>query len=70
MYRVYLHCYLPFIGSVLTGKRSAYAYLGESIEQFPNGSAMCDLIAQNGFEQADFEPLTGGIVTVYTAAKS
>ena len=70
MYRLYLHRYLPFIGSVLTGERSAYAYLGESIEEFPSGNAMCQLMVENGFTQANFELLTGGIVTIYTAAKS
>jgi len=70
IYRLYLHRYLPFIGSVLTGERSAYTYLGESIEQFPSGSAMCQLILENGFTHATFELLTGGIVTIYTALKS
>ena len=70
MYRVYLHRYLPVIGSVLTGERSAYAYLGESIEEFPSGNTMCQLMVENGFTQANFELLTGGIVTIYTAAKS
>jgi len=70
MYRFYLHRCLPFLGSFLTGERSAYAYLGESIEQFPSGKTMCQLIAENGFKNASFELLTGGIVTIYTAAKS
>jgi len=70
IYRLYLHRYLPFIGSVLTGERSAYTYLGESIEQFPSGSAMCQLILENGFTHPTFELLTGGIVTIYTAVKS
>jgi demethylmenaquinone methyltransferase/2-methoxy-6-polyprenyl-1,4-benzoquinol methylase len=70
IYRLYLHHCLPFVGSVLTRERSAYAYLGESIEQFPSGDRMCQLITQNGFRNAVFEQLTGGIVTIYTAAKS
>src|SRR5438270_7636963 len=62
MYRVYLHRYLPFIGSVLTGERSAYAYLCESIEEFRSGNAMCLLIVENCLMQANFGMQTGGIV--------
>src|ERR1043166_8887017 len=69
IYRFYLHRCLPLFGSFLTGTKSAYDYLGDSIEEFPGGSAMCELIAKNGFTHAAFEPLTGGIVTIYIAEK-
>jgi demethylmenaquinone methyltransferase/2-methoxy-6-polyprenyl-1,4-benzoquinol methylase len=70
IYRFYLHRCLPLLGSFLTGTKSAYDYLGDSIEEFPGGSAMCELMAKNGFAHATFEPLTGGIVTIYRAQKS
>ena len=70
IYRFYLHRCLPLLGSSLTGTKSAYDYLGDSIEEFPDGSAMCELMAGNGFTDARAEPLTGGIVTIYTAQKS
>lgn len=69
-YRFYLHHCVPLIGSVLTHKKDAYEYLGASIEEFPSGSAMCQLIAENNFTSPQFEPLSGGIVTIYTATKS
>ena len=68
-YRFYLHRCLPVLGSLLTKTKSAYDYLGDSIEQFPNGDAMLRLMESNGFTQAVAEPLTGGIVTIYTAQK-
>jgi demethylmenaquinone methyltransferase/2-methoxy-6-polyprenyl-1,4-benzoquinol methylase len=68
-YRFYLHQLIPIFGSLLTGKKSAYDYLGDSIEQFPGGEAMLRLIEANGFRNASAEPLTGGIVTIYTATK-
>jgi demethylmenaquinone methyltransferase/2-methoxy-6-polyprenyl-1,4-benzoquinol methylase len=68
-YRFYLHRLLPIFGSLLTGKKSAYDYLGDSIEQFPGGDAMLRLIEANGFRDATAEPLSGGIVTIYTATK-
>ena len=69
VYRFYLHRCLPLLGSLLTRKKSAYEYLGDSIEEFPSGKAMCQLIAENGFVHATNLPLTGGIVTIYAAQK-
>ena len=69
IYRFYLHRCLPLLGSFLTGTKSAYDYLGDSIEEFPSGSAMCELMAKNGFTHTTVAPLTGGIVTIYTAEK-
>jgi demethylmenaquinone methyltransferase/2-methoxy-6-polyprenyl-1,4-benzoquinol methylase len=69
IYRAYLHRILPLIGSILTSERSAYQYLGDSIEQFPDGAAMLRLLDQTGFANTCAEPLTGGIVTIYTAEK-
>lgn len=69
-YRFYLHRVIPLLGSMLTGKKSAYDYLGDSIAQFPGGDEMLRLIEANGFRNAHAEPLSGGIVTIYTAEKS
>src|SRR4029078_579192 len=69
-YRFYLHRCLPLLGSFLTQKKSAYDYLGDSIEEFPSGDAMRELMQENGYVSASFARLTGGIVTIYTAAKS
>ena len=67
LYRFYLHRCLPLLGSFLTKKKSAYDYLGDSIEEFPNGHAMIDLIEASGFEQATYQTLSYGIATMYTA---
>jgi demethylmenaquinone methyltransferase / 2-methoxy-6-polyprenyl-1,4-benzoquinol methylase len=70
VYRFYLHRCLPIFGSFLTRKKTAYDYLGDSIEQFPGGDELLRLIQANGFRDAAAEPLTGGIVTIYTAKKN
>ena len=69
VYRFYLHRCLPFLGSFVTRQKNAYDYLGESIEEFPSGAAMLRLIEANGFRNGNVEPLSGGIVTIYTAEK-
>jgi demethylmenaquinone methyltransferase / 2-methoxy-6-polyprenyl-1,4-benzoquinol methylase len=69
-YRFYLHRCLPILASIVTGQKAAYDYLGGSIEKFPGGAEMLDLIERNGFTNAVAEPLTGGIATIYTAERS
>jgi demethylmenaquinone methyltransferase/2-methoxy-6-polyprenyl-1,4-benzoquinol methylase len=68
-YRFYLHRCLPLFASIVTGQKAAYDYLGGSIEKFPSGSAMLELIERNGFADASATLLTGGIATIYTARK-
>jgi demethylmenaquinone methyltransferase/2-methoxy-6-polyprenyl-1,4-benzoquinol methylase len=70
VYRFYLHRCLPLLASIVTGQKAAYDYLGGSIEKFPSGTAMSELIERNGFTNATAEPLTAGIATIYTAEKS
>ena len=68
-YQFYLHHILPLIAGVVTREQSAYQYLGDSIEQFPSGAAMLHLITDSGLVSPTCEPLTAGIVSLYTAAK-
>jgi demethylmenaquinone methyltransferase/2-methoxy-6-polyprenyl-1,4-benzoquinol methylase len=68
-YRFYLHRCLPFFASAVTGQKAAYDYLGGSIEKFPSGGPMLELIERNGFTNAVAEPQTCGIATIYTARK-
>ncbi|MEQ1861559.1 MAG: ubiquinone/menaquinone biosynthesis methyltransferase [Chthoniobacteraceae bacterium] len=70
LYRPYLHRVLPRLAGWLTGEAEAYRYLAASIENFPSGAALCRLMEGAGFRGAKAEPLTGGIVSLYTAEKS
>ena len=64
-YRWYLHHVLPHLAGWLTGQQDAYEYLGGSIEQFPSGTGMTELLESCGFGKTDYSPLTLGVVTVY-----
>jgi demethylmenaquinone methyltransferase/2-methoxy-6-polyprenyl-1,4-benzoquinol methylase len=69
LYRFYLHHILPNMASLLTGERSAYDYLADSIETFPNGQTMCERLEQSGYAETRYEPLLGGIAALYTATR-
>ena len=68
-YRFYLHRILPVIAGWMTGHREAYDYLAESIEAFPSGQAMQDLLRDCGYSNITAEPLNGGIASIYTAQR-
>lgn len=65
----YLRRVMPRIAGWLTGDRKAYEYLCSSIERFPSGDAMCDLLRANGFATATARPLSLGIAALYVAVK-
>ena len=64
-YRLYLHRILPGLAGAITGNRQAYEYLGDSIERFPSGQAMVDLLAEAGFAETVWIPLSFGISSIY-----
>lgn len=66
-YGFYLNKVLPKIAGVLTGERGAFEYLAGTIERFPSGRKMQDFIEENGFQNATWTPLSGGIAAIYTA---
>lgn len=68
-YRFYLHNLLPFLASLLTGERSAYDYLADSIESFPNAGAMCGRLESARFQSPAYVPLLGGVTALYTAVR-
>ncbi len=68
-YRFYLHRILPHLAGWLTGHKDTYEYLGGSIEAFPAGTAMTELLESCGLRQASFTRLTGGVVTLYQGDK-
>ena len=69
LYRAYLHDCLPWLAGIITGQKAAYDYLGATIEKFPSGEEMCRLMEANGFRNAQAQPLSGGIVTIYQGTR-
>ncbi|MBQ96964.1 MAG: methyltransferase [Roseibacillus sp.] len=65
-YAFYLNRILPRIAGLLTGERDAYDYLAGSIERFPSGGAMLDLLSEAGLREQAWKPLTKGIASIYT----
>ena len=69
LFQVYSHTVLPVYGRLISKDTSAYSYLTKTIEAFPQGEQMVDILQKAGFSQASFKRLTFGICTMYFATK-
>jgi demethylmenaquinone methyltransferase/2-methoxy-6-polyprenyl-1,4-benzoquinol methylase len=61
---------LPRLGGWLSGSRSAYQYLPDSISSFPNQEKLAAMMREAGFEEVSFENLTGGVAALHTGRRS
>lgn len=68
-YHFYSRFILPFLGSLVSKDKAAYTYLPESVEAFPAGKKLMDIIQQNGFKAVELKQLSGGIASIYLAQK-
>lgn len=69
LFHAYSHTVLPIYGRLISKDSSAYSYLTATIEAFPQGEAMMEILKKAGFAQAEFRRLTFGICTMYFATK-
>jgi demethylmenaquinone methyltransferase/2-methoxy-6-polyprenyl-1,4-benzoquinol methylase len=69
LFHIYSHTVLPIYGRLISKDRSAYSYLTKTIEAFPQGERMMDILRHAGFREAEFQRLTLGICTLYFATK-
>jgi len=69
VYNFYFKSILPIIGNVISKDNSAYTYLPESVQAFPEGSKFLDILKKTGFNQTECIPLTFGICSIYTGIK-
>ena len=69
LFRIYSHTVLPLYGRLISKDTSAYSYLTKTIEAFPQGERMTEILRRAGFQDAGFKRLTCGICTMYFATK-
>ncbi len=69
LFWIYSHTFLPLYGKIVSKDKSAYRYLTATIEAFPQGETMMDILKKAGFSNAQFRRLTFGICTLYLASK-
>jgi demethylmenaquinone methyltransferase/2-methoxy-6-polyprenyl-1,4-benzoquinol methylase len=68
-YHAYFHHVLPLIGRVVSGHRTAYAYLPKSVAHFPAPESLADRMRAAGFSAVSWTPLTLGIAAIHVGTK-
>ncbi|GAB2968158.1 bifunctional demethylmenaquinone methyltransferase/2-methoxy-6-polyprenyl-1,4-benzoquinol methylase UbiE [Hymenobacter coalescens] len=68
-YNFYFRHILPVFGKLISKDRAAYTYLPESVQAFPDGPDFLTILKQVGFTSPQWQPLTFGISSIYTATK-
>ena len=70
LFGLYFTKVLPMIGGLVSGKRPAYSYLPASVQKFPDQQQLSLLMEHAGFEQVEFDNLTGGIAALHMGRRA
>ena len=70
LYQFYFNFILPTVGKLISGDNSAYTYLPESVNKFPDGEQFLERLKNAGFSQLTQKRLTFGIATIYSGVKN
>lgn len=68
-HRLYNRHLVPFLGRLLS-RHSAYQYLVDSIQDFPEPDIILEMMRAVGFSHPKFFPLMGGAVSIFVGSAS
>ena len=69
LYNFYFRKVLPFLTQMISGEKEAYTYLQDSVQNFPCGERMKNILLDLGLSKVEYKKLSLGIVTSYKAKK-
>jgi len=67
LYRLYLRWLVPLAGALVSARRSAYAWLSSSIQEFPDQTRMEGILRAAGFAPVRHVDFARGIAALYIA---
>jgi len=70
LYGFYSRYCLPLLGKLISKDSSAYTYLPESVQAFPDGQDFINIYENCGFSNTQWIPMTGGICSIYLGQKA
>ncbi len=70
LFWLYSHIFMPLVGKIISRDSKAYAYLPATMEAFPQGEVMQEILKKVGYTDVKFKRFTFGLSTLYTAGKS
>jgi demethylmenaquinone methyltransferase/2-methoxy-6-polyprenyl-1,4-benzoquinol methylase len=69
IYKIYFKYITPAVGKLFSKDNSAYSYLPESVNAFPDGRDFLAVLSKAGFKDAKAISLTFGISSIYYCRK-
>lgn len=69
IYNFYFNKMLPGIGKLVSKDSSAYTYLPESVDAFPDGKKFIEILTKIGYKNPQSITLMFGIASIYKASK-
>jgi demethylmenaquinone methyltransferase/2-methoxy-6-polyprenyl-1,4-benzoquinol methylase len=70
LYHLYFRRLLPIIGGMISGHRSAYRYLPESVAHFPAEAELADRMRAAGFDDVQWTSLSFGIAAIHSGRRA
>ena len=70
LFQFYFTKVLPLMGGAISGSRSAYTYLPNSVRSFPDQDELATLMSKVGFVEVSYENLSGGIAALHLGKRS
>ncbi|RYE35971.1 MAG: hypothetical protein EOP48_29950 [Sphingobacteriales bacterium] len=68
-YNFYLQAVCPFLGRIISKNKTAYKYLDQSINKFPEGQNFTRILDKLGFKKTQSKKLSLGICSIYCGEK-
>lgn len=69
LYKFYFKYVTPFIGKIFSKDNSAYRYLPESVNAFPDGIDFLNVLTKAGLKESKAISLSFGIASIYISKK-
>lgn len=69
LYNFYFKSILPLLGKGVSKDQSAYTYLPESVQSFPDGPKFLEHLKNAGYKNIAYKTLSFGIASIYSGRK-
>ena len=69
LFHLYIRLVVKSLGWMLSGSKSAYTYLSQTIPRFYSADEFAQIIRQAGFSEVNFHSMTLGVAAIHKALK-
>ena len=69
VFEFYFHRVLPRLGAWISGQKTAYQYLPDSVGRFPSQIELAAMMEKTGLRNVAYRNLSGGIAAIHWALK-